>query len=79
MKLGAEVFWNSKKEADGCFDIAFNVEGELSLSDRYRLLFSAGRSFREGPNLTAYFGLQIILKGLNKGGQQNGKLPSEKN
>ncbi len=79
LKLGVELFGNSKKEADGHSDVAFNVGGELKLTDRYRLLFSAGRSFREGPSFAAYFGLQIILKGLIEGDQQNGKAQPEKN
>lgn len=70
---------NSKKEVDGRSDVAFNVGGEWKLTDRFRLLFSAGRSFREGPSFAAYLGLQIILKGLIKGDQQNGKAQPEKN
>lgn len=68
LKLGLELFGNSKKETDGNYDVAFNVGGELKLSDRFRLLFSAGRSFREGPSVLAYLGIQIVLKGFHKGG-----------
>ena len=66
LKLGLELFGNSKKEADGHSDIAFNVGGELKLSDRYLVLFSAGRSLREGPSFLAYLGLRIVLKGIGK-------------
>ncbi len=68
LKLGAELFWNSQKEAEGSSDYAFNVGGELKLSDRYLLLFSAGRSLREGRSLLAYLGIQIVLKGARKRG-----------
>lgn len=63
LKLGGELFGNSKKEANGQSEIAFNFGGELLLTDRYRLLFSAGRSLRDGPSLMVYFGLRIVLKG----------------
>ncbi len=29
---------------------------------------AAGRSLREGPSLLAYLGIQIVLKGFRKGG-----------
>jgi hypothetical protein len=61
MKFGGELFGNSKRKDRT--EIGFNLGGEFSLSDRIRLLFSAGRSFREGPSLSVYFGLQIVTKG----------------
>ncbi len=78
LKLGLELFGNSKKEADGHFEIALNFGGELKLSDRYLVLFSAGRSLREGPSLLAYLGIQIALKGVHKGGNNEQKDPEKK-
>jgi hypothetical protein len=78
LKLGVELFWNSKKEAEGRSDYAFNVGGELKLSDRYLILLSAGRSLREGPSFLAYLGLRIVLKGVHKGGKNEQKDPEKK-
>ncbi len=78
LKLGLELFGNSKKEVDGQSDIAFNVGGQFILSDRYRLLFSAGRSLLEGPSLSVYLGIQIVLKGVHKGGKNEQNDPEKK-
>lgn len=66
LKLGLELFGNSKREADGQYDISFNAGGELKLSDRYFILFSAGRSLREGPSFLAYLGVRVVLKDIGK-------------
>ncbi len=66
LKLGLELFGNSKKEVDGQYDISFNAGGELKLSDRYIILFSAGRSLRDGPSFMAYLGVRVVLKDIWK-------------
>jgi len=38
----------------------------VRLSDRYRLLFSVGRSLKKGPRFLAYLGVQVLLKNIGK-------------
>ncbi len=66
LNLATELFWNTRKEAGGRSEYAFNFGGQLMLTDRYYLLFSAGRSFLEGPSFFSYLGIRIVTKGIGK-------------
>ncbi len=63
LSLAAEIYGNSPYEPGERSATAFNVGGTLRLTDRYGLLFSAGRGLSGGPDTTVYLGLQMLVGG----------------
>ena len=63
LSLAAEVYGNSPYEWGERSVTAFNVGGTLRVTDRYGLLFSAGRGLSGGPDTTVYLGLQVLVGG----------------
>ena len=58
LTLGGEVFHATRSEDDGSSRTGFNLGGVYDLSERWHLLFSAGRDVQGPDRLTTYFGLQ---------------------
>lgn len=61
LEVGGEIYGNSATEPEGPPDLGFNLGSILTLSPRWGVLLSAGRSVRDGPSLTLYAGLQLAL------------------
>jgi hypothetical protein len=64
LRLGAEVFRQSKTEDDGKDAIGFNLGGVYDISDRHHILLSAGRGLRnasETNEFSTYIAYQLTF------------------
>jgi len=60
-KAGAEAFLTSPSSSDGQTNAGFNAGGKWLLAPGRVLMFSAGRSFRNEPELTLFVGLKLLF------------------
>jgi hypothetical protein len=59
LTLGAEVFHSTAMTTLGQAATGFNLGGQVNLSERHHLLFSAGRNVRGDRQSTYYLGYQL--------------------
>lgn len=61
LKLGGEVFATTPQSPDGKANAGFNLGGKWGMAPSRVLMFSAGRSFLDEPELTVFIGLKLLF------------------
>ena len=62
LSLGIELFGNTTTVPNGRPDFAFNIGGNLKLSDHLNFIFTGGRDIVGDTHAMLYLGLQIVTK-----------------
>ena len=61
LKLGGELFATTPQSPNGEANVGFNVGGKWLMAPGRILMFSAGRSFMQEPELTLFIGLKLLF------------------
>jgi hypothetical protein len=61
LKLGGELFATTPQSPGGAANAGFSLGGKWLMAPGRVLMFSAGRSFRDEPELTLFVGLKLLF------------------